>query len=547
MMYMQLFQKKKYKYLSDKNRINIITIPALRGQIYDVKNNILAKNEVAFKLLIDKTITTHIEEFKKISQTLSFTTEEYDFLYDKIKKAPSKSKVTIVSSMQWKQIAAVEEVVDSFKSITISSYYRRIYNVGPQIAHLLGYINQNRSEAISGIEKYYDSNLKGIDGYRKVEVNALGKEVRILEKENSINGNNVYLNIDSNLQDKIMGIIKDKSCAVSIINCANGSLLTLASSPTFDPNMFYQLPKNYWNEIINNPYKPLINKNIHNTYPIGSIFKIITALAGLEFGIDPKEKFLCSNHSFFDGYNGFRCTSKIGHGIGMINMSNSIKYSCNHYIYKIASIIGANRIIDMATKFGLGKTTGIDLLGEASGFVPSIEWKKEKLGINWTLGDTLNLSIGQGYLLATPIQISRMMAAIASEGILYTPRIAIDSTKIENLNIKNEYIKIIKNSLYSVVNEAGGTGKLARIDNKNILISGKTATAQVRSKSFLNEDFDKKTTLYNNRNHAIFAGYISSNKGQYAISVYNEHAGSAAKEAAPLVHDIAIELKKDYL
>jgi penicillin-binding protein 2 len=250
-----------------------------------------------------------------------------------------------------------------------------------------------------GIESFYEDGLRGQFGFKRIEINARGLYVRQLGQSLSIPGKNINLNIDIELQEKVYQYLNPQGCSAIVMDCTNGEVLICTSSPGFNPN---KLSTKYWNDLINDPYKPLINKTVKSLYPPGSIFKIITIIAALESGISPSDQIYCSGGPVLGG-NRFRCAKRKGHK--SLDMIDAMKYSCNSYIYEVARRTGANKIIEVAKRFGFGKTTGIDLPGEKTGFVPTEMWKKKTYGSKWRLGDTLNLSIGQGFLLCTPIQL----------------------------------------------------------------------------------------------------------------------------------------------
>ncbi|MDA9163885.1 penicillin-binding transpeptidase domain-containing protein [Rickettsiaceae bacterium] len=386
--------------------------------------------------------------------------------------------------------------------------------------------------------------MRGEFGYKKIEVNARGKYVRELGKQESETGQDLHLNIDAELQKKAMPYLSDKGCSAIVMDCTNGSLLMLASSPAYDPNEFNKLSSKYWNSLINNPYKPLIDKTTRSLYPPGSVFKIITMLAALESGVNPKDKIVCTGGPILGG-NRFRCSRLRGHG--GLNMIDAIKHSCNHYVYAVAKQIGADKIIEVARRFGFGEKTGIDMPGELSGFVPSREWKQEKFGNRWSIGDTLNLAIGQGFLLSTPMQLARFMAAIASNGKLLTPKIVKGEAEYTQIRFDKAHSDVLKTALYNTMNAPGGTGYFSRINYKSMRMAGKTGTAQVRAKKSASDNLSRSDINWKSRNHAIFSGYAPFNAPRFAISVYYDHGGGGGRAAAPVAKQIMQLVMKKYL
>lgn len=552
--YMQFIKKDEYKTLSDKNRISIIVIPPLRGQIYDVNDVVIAKNKSCFRLLLDKNVSPkYFDELKLIGEILSLEEEQIDEVKRRIKKGGKKIPIMIIDCLDWQQVSVIEERKAELVSTFVDTGYVRFYKMGLATAHVLGYmgcakkkqqkelgiIDENFKVGKSGLEEFYENSLRGEFGHKQIEVNAFGRFVRSLAKSESRPGYDLKLCIDAELQHKASLLLSSQGSSAVVMDCTDGGVLILSSSPSFEPNNFDNLSTKYWNSLIDNPYKPLINKTVQSLYPPGSIFKLITFLAALNAGFDPNRKIICNGESAL-GNRFYHCSSKRGHGA--LDMTRAIQHSCNTYVYEIAKIIGPDSIEQTARKFGFGEKTNIDLSGEQGGFVPSRSWKKERHGKSWNMGDTLNLSIGQGFLLCTPLQLARFIAAIASDGKLFTPRIAAGIAKFTNIDFKQEHIDIMKNALYLATNSIGGTSYYSKLDLEGVKMSGKTGTAQVQSKANVNDDLSRSDIAWHRRNHAIFAAYAPSDKPKYAMSIYYDHGGGGGRNAAPIGRDIMQEV-----
>lgn len=558
MFYMQFIKKNDYKTLSDKNSIKTIILTAKRGEIFDTNNIILAKNKGCFRLLLDKNGNPKfLLEIDLITTILELDKEQIKEIKKRVQKGGRRIPTMIIDYLDWKQISIIEERRPELKSVFIDAGFNRYYPEGTSTAHLLGYMGRPNKEdgdlnfidesfkvGKSGIENYYEKQLRGELGYKRIEVNAYGKYVRELSNNTSAPGENLHLNIDSDLQKRAFEYLNPKGASAIVMDCTNGQVLISSSAPTYDPNQFLKLSDKYWKSLINNPYKPLIDKTIKSLYPPGSIFKLITAIAALEAGINPNHKIVCTGQPFLGG-NSFRCAQRRGHG--PMDMNNAIKHSCNSYIFGIARQIGADKIIEVAHKFGFGKRTNIDSPGELSGFVPSKKWKKERYNGRWQLGDTLNLAIGQGFLLTTPMQLTRMIAAIASDGKLFTPQIAKAVVEYTQIDIKQEHLDIVKRILYDTINTHGGTGYFSRINYKSITMAGKTGTAQVQAKKNVDDDLSRENINWESRNHAIFTGYAPFNNPKYAIAVYYDHGGGGGRSAAPIAKKIIEDVLKKYM
>ncbi|AAU04021.1 penicillin-binding protein 2 [Rickettsia typhi] len=560
MFYLQLIKSEEYRTLSDKNRINFVVLPPIRGKIYDLDGNILATNKPCYQLVIDKSINNNYrDELEIISNILNFSPDKYNYIKQKIKKSSRHTILTILDHLDWEQVSMIEEQKHKLAAIFIDVGYLRFYPFSSTTSHLIGYlgqINEQEKQELnirslsdfnigkSGIEKYYDNKLRGEFGYKKVEVNAYGKQVRTISETPTQSGADMHLNIDASLQKKIQQYLNPKGSSAIVMDIRTGNVLICVSTPGFESNNFSKLSENYWQSLISDPHKPLINKVIQNSYPPGSVFKIITVLAALEVGINPNKTVFCDGSSIL-GTNSFRCWNHRGHGT--LDMMSALKYSCNIYMYELARIVGPDKILAVAREFGFGSKTGIDISPESSGFVPSKEWKKKKLKLPWSIGDSFNLAIGQGFLGVTPIQLARFITAIASNGKLYTPRILKNASEFYNVNIKTENIKIIQESLYNTVNVAGGTAYYNRIFAENRKLAGKTGTAQVQSKLNAKDDLNRDSIAWARRNHALFLGFAPYSDPRYSVTVFVDHGGGGSIAAAPVARKIMSDVLDKYM
>lgn len=563
MFYLQLIKSEEYKTLSDKNRINFVVIPPARGRIYDLEGNILATNQACFQLLIDRNSgVKYLDELALISQILNLSLEKQNYIKQKIKKSGRHAPLMILDQLDWQQVSLIEEQKQKLASIFIDIGYSRFYPFSEVTCHLIGYTGrmneQEKNEQSiynisdfnigkSGIEKYYEHKLRGEFGYKKVEVNAFGKQVREITNVASKSGADIHLNIDVNLQKQIQPYLNQQGCSAIVMDVTNGNILILAASPVFESNNFSKLSDDYWSSLTNDPYKPLINKTVQNCYPPGSVFKIITVLAALESGIKADKTFFCNGASVL-GTNSFRCWNHHGHGA--LDMLGAIKHSCNIYMYELSRIIGGDKILETARKFGFGSKTGIDLTPESSGFVPSKEWKKQKLKDPWTIGDTFNLAIGQGFTTVTPIQLARFITAIAS-GKLYTPQIVKNDSelqpKFQQICIDPQNIKIIQEGLYNTVNVTGGTAYYNRILGENRQLAGKTGTSQVQAKASAKDDLSRESIAWERRNHGLFIGFAPYHSPKYSITIFVDHGGGGSRAAAPIARKIMSDVLDKYM
>ena len=379
-----------------------------------------------------------------------------------------------------------------------------------------------------GIEKLFDDSLRGTSGSRVIEVNALGREIRLLQEKMPIKGKDITLSIDINLQKEAEKAFGEKAGALVAIKPDTGEILGMISKPSFDPNLFTRgISHEKWAAITEDKKNPMLNRALQSQYPPGSTFKIVTAIAALEEGvINPRTKVDCRGGINYGRWH-FGCWRKNGHGV--ISLHRAIVESCDVYFYEVGRRLGIDKIYEYATSLGLGKKTGIDLGKEREGLVPNTKWKLENKKLPWFLGETFNASIGQGYVAVTPIQLAVMTSAIANGGTVYKPLLIKNSspTISGRLNISPDTLETIKKGLFGVVNEAGGTGYAAK--SELVTIAGKTGTAQVVTQKsgshYVGEKF---------RDHAWFVAFAPVEKPEIALAVLVEHGGHGGGAAAPI-------------
>ncbi len=562
--YLQLGKHKEYATRSDKNRIKTIVQPALRGIIYDRNNKPLVANEQNYRLLLyldnRSNVQNTIEELTKI---LGLSLETKDKLLERISNARRRTLISLIDSMSWGDVAKIE--VSSYKlpDLSIESAPIRYYPFPFAVSHLLGYVSppnekeiddQNQSLFMhpnfkigkSGLEKSFDKYLRGKFGIKYSEVNAFGLQLREISTVPSINGKDLMLTINLDLQEFIFQKTIDKVASVVVIDVKTGEVVALSSSPSFNLNNFAEgFTKEYWQELTKNTGKPMNNKPLSANYPPGSVFKLMVALAALENGFNGNRQFHC-NGKFRLGRRVFHCWKEGGHGT--LYMQEAIKHSCNVYFFNVANELGIDKITAMAGKFGYGQAFDLDVQEVKTIPLPSDSWKRKVFKTPWVGGDTLNTTIGQGFMLASPIQIAVVTARIANGGIPIQPYVVKDDKlypQYEELKnnplAKKVNLDYVKKGMYRVINEPNGTAYGSRIMDKDFEMAGKTGTSQVVSKR---EKEMTKVEVEQNKNHAIFTGFAPFNDPKYAISVVVEHGGAGSAAAAPLGRIILEELKR---
>lgn len=562
--YLQIVKESEYKTFSDSNRIRLSLIPPLRGRILDRAGRMLAMNKNYYRILLDPTISLNREQtIQKLIGLLELSEEEVVVLRKRIEQHRSRRPLMLYEHLTWRQLSRVEFSVLDLPGISIDVGQMRYFPMRRKSPHVIGYLGPvsdteikrnpllNHPDfkiGINGIEQSYDTILRGRAGIKRMEVNAHGVPVSELSRDEGKPGQDIYLTLDKRLQSFASERLKLESGSAIVVDVANGDILAMASTPGFDPNQFtYGVSHKAWSELINHADRPLTNKVLSNQYPPGSTFKLVVGLAALKDGVDPEQTVYCPGYVTL-GRRRFHCWKREGHGnLGLVD---AIKNSCNAYFYTVAKRIGVDNIEQMAKVFGLGELHDIGVAEQKPGRIPSREWKQAYFKEAWQLGDTLNLGIGQGSTLATPLQLSLMVARVASgmDIKLRLTKAISDGTSMPtsqflHLPIPDEHLDLIREGMRRVVNVPGGTAFGSRIIPWQFQMAGKTGTSQVISRKLSPQELAKLTPLEAKRlqNHALFVGFAPVYEPRYAIAVVVEHGASGSKAAAPIARDILTE------
>jgi len=548
---LQILQGKEYRRLSEANRLRIVNTPAPRGIIFDRNGIPLVENSPYFfaSVIPDEFDETKIHLFSKV---LNIPEEE---IIEKVKKSSNSPfiPVKLKAGINFNEIAFLEARKSDLPGLIIEVEISRNYLYKDSASHIIGYLGRLTPTQIKdpaykdipadifigqwGVEKLFDKKLRGSPGKRIIEVNALGKEIRLLQETSPVKGEDITLSIDINFQKASEKAFGEKVGALVALKPDTGEILSLVSNPRFDPNLFTKgMTSEQWLAISNDKRNPLLNRTIQSQYPPGSIFKIVTAVAGLqERLISPDLKIDCRGEIKY-GSQKFGCWKSGGHGI--VSLHRAIVESCDIYFYEVGRRLGIDRLANYARSFGLGEKTGVALAREKSGVIPDTQWKINNKKQQWYLGDTFNAAIGQGYIALTPLQAAMMISTFANGGTLYKPTLIRDDQPVASgkVNMDKETFNIVKNGLIGVVNEPGGTGISARSYYK---IAGKTGTAQVianRSRlKYLPEKY---------QDHAWFVAFAPAEKPEIALSVIVEHGGHGGGTAAPIARTAIEEYMK---
>ena len=564
--YLQVYQADRYKMLADENRISTRLLIPPRGIIYDRNQELLASNRQNFQVSIVAEQTPDIQEtldaFKKI---MPLAEAEEEKIKKEIRRKRSFVPIKIKDNLTWEEVSKIQLNAPSLPGIVIDEGLSRYYPFGEKMMHILGYVSSVSENDVkddpllevpgfkigkAGIEKLFEKRLRGRGGNQKLEVNAYGRVMKEIEKNDGVLGEKIDLSLDARLQTKAFELLGEESGAIVLMDVHNGEILAFASTPSYDPNLMVTgISNEDWKTLVNNERHPLTNKVIAGRYSPGSTFKMIVALAGLESGaIKPETRFFCAGKMFL-GSHPFHCWKHVGHGY--LDVVQALQHSCDIFFYETAQKVGIEKIADMARRLGLGEKVGIGLDNENAGLIPDKAWKQRTRKEPWHPGETLISGIGQGYILTTPIQLVTMMSRLVNGGYEVRPsflRVSEEEQKnIKKINLSQTYLDIVKEGMYNVVNVPGGTAYMSRFDYNGMKMGGKTGTTQVRRISLKERQTGilKESELpWRLRNHALFVGYAPHNNPKYAVVVLVEHGGGGSSVAAPMASKLLQETLK---
>ncbi len=545
--YLQVIKGFSFSELSKNNRIRKIRLVPPRGFIFDRQGRLLVDNRPSYDAVAE------IEDIKLTPDFYKIVAPILDISEEKLKKQVRSLlhspyvPVVLRKDMDMAMLTRVEEIQNLVPALKVQISPVREYLIKGAASHVLGYvgkINEKEWERLdpllydkedwigkSGIEDLVNDSLHGIPGGMQVEVDFKGFLNKVLSQKDPVAGHDIYLTIDQDLQGIVRGTLADWRGAVVVMNVNSGEILAMVSAPDFDPNIFLSSKNSYAvSKIMQDQESVLLNRALAGLYPPGSPFKLIVALAALEEGIIQKDTaFFCGGY-FELGSGKFACWKKDGHAT--VDVTKAIQYSCNVFFYHVGLKLGREKIVEWSRRFGLGEKTSDDLWSEKNGSLPNNEWL-EKKNIKWNQGDTVNISIGQGYLVVTPIQLVRMIATIATRGRLVTPHLIQSDKKYpeKHVSVTQETWDIIQHAMFEVIHGVDGTGALA--NTSEVAVAGKTGTVQTRSK-------DKQRLL------TWFTGYAPYENPEIALAMVLEGGVSGGKSAAPLAKKIFEFYFKDH-
>jgi penicillin-binding protein 2 len=560
---LQVIQGDRYTFLSENNRIRLKRIAGTRGMILDRQGRLLVDSRPSFDLLfIPEDASDPESTIRLLAHYVRRDEKELLAILEENQKRPAFEEVVLGKDVDWETVVAVETHQLHLPGVTLRVRPRRNYQDGPMAAHVLGYLGEIGPKQLKllkdhgyvtgdeigqyGLERRWEEVLRGQSGGQQVEVDALGRRMRVLHEVTDVPGYTVHLTLDRELQETAFQALQGKEGSIVALDVATGAILAMASTPAFDPNVFARgIKAEEWRALTKDRLRPLNNRATQGQYPPGSTFKIIMAIAGLEEGVLQPEARISDPGFFNFGNRAFRDWKKGGHG--SVDLHKALVESCDVYFYQLGPRLGVDRIAKWSRAFGLGEKTGVALDDERGGLVPDTEWKRKRYRQPWYPGETISIAIGQGYLTATPLQLANMMAAVANGGTLYLPHIVSKVESVDGVTIreygpevirtiamKSSTLERVHQALADVVASGSGTGGTAR--SKMVAIAGKTGTAQVIEMKGAYLKSEQLT--YFHRDHAWFVSYAPIQNPRIAVAVLVEHGGHGSSAAAPLAKQV---------
>ena len=575
MRYLQVEQADEFKLLAEENRISIRLIPPDRGLIRDRNGKLIADNEQNYRVIITREAAGDAElVLRRLANLIPMTPEELERAIEEVNALRAFVPVIVAERLSWQDFSKVALNAPALPGVTPEVGLSRQYPLDTDFAHVVGYVGPVSEKDLEGleapdpllripkfqigkigVEKWMEDTLRGRAGTKRIEVNSAGRVMRELERQEGDRGADIRLTIDADVQNFAQARLGEESAAVVVMDVQNGDIICCASSPSFDPNLFVRgISHADYKSLMDNDHRPLANKTVSGAYPPGSTFKMVTALAALEAGvITPETRVRCPGYIEYGGRR-FHCWKRGGHGA--VGLVRSLAESCDVYYYDIAQKVGIDKIAEMGRKLGLGQRFDIPMSAITEGIMPNKQWKLERHKQDWRIGDTINASIGQGYVLTSPLQLAVMTARLAS-GRAVVPRLIrmvndqeLPVAEAPALDIPADHLDGVRLGMHEVVNGEQGTAKSSRVVDPTLVFAGKTGTSQVRNITAAEREagvISNDQLPWNRRDHALFVGYAPYDAPRYAISVVVEHGGGGSTAAAPIGRDVILRALSDGL
>ncbi len=568
MRYLQVERADDFRLLAEENRINLRLLPPERGLIFDRSGVLLAGNEQNYRITLVREDAGDVDAvLDEVARLVNMDLRALERAREEIRRRPGFVPVTIADRLSWEEMSSVAVNAPALPGVNPEVGLSRAYPLGADFAHVVGYVGPVSDWYLEqtgdtdpvlqipdfqvgryNVEDKVEDVLRGRAGTSRVEVNASGRVMREVDRDPATPGGDVQLTVDAGLQNYVEARMSGESAGAVVMDCVSGEVLAIASAPTFDPNLFVRgISTTQWAGLNEDPYRPLANKATQGLYPPGSTYKMVVALAALEGGfITANETIPCAG-SIEVGNRRFHCWRRGGHG--RMNLLESLSQSCDVYYYELAQRVGIENISAMARRLGCGMRHDLPLSGIAEGLAPTMDWKRRRFNEDWVVGDTLNASIGQGFVLSSPLHLAVMTARIASGRALEPSLIrSIDGVRqggeeAPGLGIDPAHLALVHRGMWQVSNDPRGTAYRSRIMGDAYAIAGKTGTSQVRNITaaeraagvIRNEDLP-----WERRDHALFVGFAPFDNPRYAVSVLVEHGGGGSTAAAPIGRDILL-------
>jgi len=569
MRFMQVDQADQFRLLADENRINFQLIPPTRGRIFDRNGEIIAENVPSYRITMVREQAGDVDAvLARLAQLIDLNPDELERARRELRELRGDTPVTLADRVSWSTLSRVAVNSPALPGVLPEVGLSRRYPARGDFAHVIGYVgpvsdrdleNTDAPEQLLrqprfqigkiGLEAQRETLLRGNAGSRQVEVNAAGRIMRELDRQEGVPGADLQITLDHNLQAFCHARMAGESAAAVVLDTDNGDILACASSPTYDPNLFVRgISSADYKVLLDNPFRPLPNKAVQGIYPPGSTFKMVTALAALEDGkVSLNETVYCPGHMTVSGRR-FHCWKRGGHG--NVDLHRSLRESCDVYYYELALRTGIEKISAMAERLGLGVQFDLPMSSVAKGLAPTKEWKQVNRSQPWVVGDSVNSAIGQGFVLASPLQLAVMTARLATSRSV-TPRLIRSIDGIEqptgqgdDLGLNENMLREIRKAMFAVSNSDRGTAYRARIVADAFRMAGKTGTSQVRNIS-TSERADgvisNKNLPRTQRDHALFVSFAPYDAPRLAVAVVVEHGGGGSTVAAPIARDITLQ------
>ena len=566
---LQVVEAGEYRTLAEENRINVRLIPPQRGVIYDRAGRALAVNRQTHRVVIVREDAGDVEAvLARLARLIDLEPARISEVMETVRRRSPFVPVTVADRLSWQELARIAVNAPALPGITPEVGLSRGYPFGADFAHVVGYVGPvsetdlerrgDRDPVLqlpdfqigkTGVEAKLERRLRGSAGSRRIEVNASGRVIREIGRVPGTPGADIQLTTDAKLQNFLLARLgTERSASAVVLDLAEGDILAVGASPGFDPGKFVTgISQRDYSALLDSPYRPLRNKAVQGVYPPGSTVKTIAALAALEAGlVTPDETVWCPGYVDV-GNRRFHCWKRGGHG--HVDLNTSIAQSCDVYYYEMAQRAGIDRLAAMARRFGLGEAFDLPLSAVAGGLYPDRAWKRARRGADWLVGDSLNAVIGQGFVLASPLQLAVMAARLAT-GRALMPRlvrsmngVARPAAAAAPLDVSGENLALVRRGMDEVVNGRRGTGRGSRVEMEGARLAGKSGTSQVRGITAEERAEglpDTEDVQWRHRDHALFVGYAPADAPRVAVSVVVEHGGGGSSVAAPILRDLAL-------